>query len=618
MLVTIYENAFAKDPHYIPVLTALNRIQQGKSQAKVLEIRSTIDEERQNKMKMNLPSVCFSGEFKERTDKGLQKHSSLVILDFDKVEVQKTKDMLKQKDFIFACWTSPRNNGVKALVKIADPTKHAEHFDALLEAFPQLDQSGRNISRLCFESFDPEIYINESAKVFTKIKKQVKEVQKSAINDNNEVFEKILKWLSNKGDAFVKGERNFFMFKLASACCRFGLLEHEAFSMCASHFLVEDNTFSSSELRTTIASAYKRNSTAFGSAKFELDQLVDVITRKEIEVNADMLDPSIKPKDVIFGEDVKHEAMKIFDHGHAQVKGVGVYKLDNHFKMKKGEITLLSGIGNYGKSSFLKWYLVVRILKFNEKFCLFAPEDFPCEEFFHDMTEILLGADCTPQNKKRPTRQIYERAFDKISKHIFYVYPETLSPSPDYIKERFLEMIIKEKVDGCIIDPFNQMTNDYSKAGGRSDKYLETFLSDCSRFAQTNKVYFLIVAHPHKLRKDADGNYPCPDVFEIADGSMWNNKMDNILIYHRPNHQNDPSSTVCELHTKKIRKQKTVGKKGVVEFELDFNKRRYLFDGQDILEQMTENKQTEFKMTPNMDFDPTDINDATVLNTAPF
>ena len=46
--------------------------------------------------------------------------------------------------------------------------------------------------------------------------------------------------------------------------------------------------------------------------------------------------------------------------------------------------------------------------------------------------------------------------------------------------------------------------------------------------------------------------------FDIADGAMWNNKMDNILIYHRPNHQKDPSSTLCELHTKKIRRQKSV------------------------------------------------------------
>ena len=40
---------------------------------------------------------------------------------------------------------------------------------------------------------------------------------------------------------------------------------------------------------------------------------------------------------------------------------------------------------------------------------------------------------------------------------------------------------LKEKIDGCIIDPFNQMTNDYSTVGGRDDKYLEAVLGDFDR-----------------------------------------------------------------------------------------------------------------------------------------
>jgi hypothetical protein len=93
--------------------------------------------------------------------------------------------------------------------------------------------------------------------------------------------------------------------------------------------------------------------------------------------------------------------------------------------------------------------------------------------------------------------------------------------------------------------------NDWGKAGGRSDKYLETFLSDCSRFAAQNDLYFMIVAHPVKMTKGGDGNYPCPDVFDIADGAMWNNKMDNILIYHRPVAQINPTTRRASFIPKK-------------------------------------------------------------------
>jgi hypothetical protein len=144
-----------------------------------------------------------------------------------------------------------------------------------------------------------------------------------------------------------------------------------------------------------------------------------------------------------------------------------------------------------------------------------------------------------------------------------------------------------------VIDPFNQLTNDYGKAGGRSDKYLETFLSDCTRFAQQNNIYFMIIAHPTKQRKDERGNYPCPDVFDIADGAMWNNKMDNITVYHRQFAQTDPSSPVAEFHSKKIKK-KSVGRKGFIMVEYIWDRRRFFIEGRDFIQEMLNKKGLDF------------------------
>jgi hypothetical protein len=220
------------------------------------------------------------------------------------------------------------------------------------------------------------------------------------------------------------------------------------------------------------------------------------------------------------------------------------------------------------------------VIKFGEKWAIFGPEDNPAEEFYHDFCEAYLGAECTNANPNRPTKAAFINAYQFVSKHIFYVYPETYKPTPEYIKERFLELIIKEGVQGVVIDPFNQLDNDY---GARSDKYLESILSDFMRFAQQNDVFFDIVAHPKALKKDGAKNYPMPDVFDIADGAMWNNKMHNIAIYHRPNHQENPNDPLCEVDFKKIKKQKITGVKGKIEIELDRPIRRYLFEGVDVL-----------------------------------
>lgn len=601
-MVTIYSNIFSKEPYYISVDKVLERIKQGKSKDKCIEIRKQLDKERANKLKCNLPSVCFSGKFTERKDEGLQEHSGLICLDFDNVDVKEYKETLKTNDVIYACWVSPSGNGLKALVKISTPKNHREHFEALRDLFPLIDKSGINESRVCYESWDEDLYINPNAITFKKIKKieQIKVQEK--IESNSEVFDRILKWLSNTGNAFIHGERNLFIFKLASACCRFGIQENECYSLCKLSFIRGEKSFTESELSRTVKSAY--NSNQFASAEFSNDLLIDKITRSEIQtkdINPDIYNIDVKPKDVIFGEDVKQEALSIYENGYDKVDGINVPELDEIFKMKYGEISLLTGIGNYGKSSWLQWYILVRVVIFNDKFAFFSPENNPAQEFYHDMVEIYLGSSCTPNAYQRPNKVEYERVYDLISKNIFYVYPKEIAPSPEYIKERFLELIIKEKINGCIIDPFNQMSNDYGKQGGRTDKYLESFLADCSRFAQLNQVYFFIVAHPKLMVKPkGDLNYPEPDVFDIADGAMWNNKLDNILVYHRPERGSLPNSPLCTLSSKKIRRQKIVGSLGTIAFEYSRSTRRYTFNGVDILSVLLkEKKHLAYTIEPN-------------------
>lgn len=613
MICTIFENIFSNEPSYINVETALERIRTGKSKKRIDEIRNTIDKEKADLLKRNLPCVCFSGKFTERLDDKLVDHSGFIVLDFDEVDDIEIKAYeLSLIEFVYALWLSPRGNGLKVLVKIADDTKHREHFESLKEYFGlkldrdgntqydkknrpiyHVDRSGVNVSRVCYESYDPNIFINKDAKVYAGIIEVETVNETIKLANENEIFKNVITWLTNKGDAFVTGERNLYIFKLASACCRFGILQEIAERLILSEYQTS-NTFTKKECETTIKSAYRANTTLFNSAVFDKGVLVDKVTRSQIAIDEDVYNKEIKPRDVIYSIDVKGHALDIFENGYESVMPIGVPDLDALFKMKRGEITLLTGIGNYGKSQFKKWYQVFRAVVFGERFASFPPEDYPVHNYYHELTEILLGANCTPENKNRPSRAEYNAAYDFIGQHFFYIYPTDLAPTPDYIKQRFLELVIKENIDGCDIDPFNQMTNDYSKHGGRDDKYLETTLADFLRFAQQNDKYFWIVAHPHKLQKQQDGNYPCPDVYDLAGGAMWNNKMNNILVYHRPTMQTEPTSPICELHTKKIKDQKTVGSRGDVQFKYIRSTRRFEFNNVDYLEMALERKKLYF------------------------
>jgi hypothetical protein len=598
-MITAFKNIWAKEPNYITIEHALKRVKEGKSKGLVDEIRNTLDKEKAGELKKNLPCICFSGKFgADRKDEQIIAHSGFIVLDFDNVYDLRDKqtEIISNKN-VYACWVSPSGNGLKALVKIADGSKHREHFQALQEVFPEIDKSGINPSRVCYESYDPDIYINQDAEVFNSTKKTEKIVTYERTDDDQKIFKNILTWLSNKNEAFVTGERNNFIFKLASACCRFGIHEITANAMINNEF-VSNSEFTKNEADRAIRSAYKANASRFSSASFDKEILIDKVTRKELEVEKAIFDDGLKLKDVIYGIDVKEQALSIYDQGYAKVDGIGVPDLDDKFKPKRGEITVLTGIGNYGKSSFKKWYQAMRIVLYGEKFASFAPEDNPPEEYYHDFVEIILGCDCSPNNPNRPSRQTYEYVYDLVCKHMFYVYPKDVSPTPQYVMEVFLELIVKENVDGVDIDPFNQMANEYNKFQ-RSDKYLEWVLSVFARFAQINNIYFWIIAHPVKMQKGGDGNYPCPDVFDLTDGAMWNNKMDNILVYHRPFAQTDPQNPTCEFYSKKIRRQKVVGKKGFVVFEMFFKTRRFLFNGSDVLQKILNENNINFNPNNN-------------------
>jgi hypothetical protein len=218
------------------------------------------------------------------------------------------------------------------------------------------------------------------------------------------------------------------------------------------------------------------------------------------------------------------------------------------------------------------------------------------------MAEVLIGGPCTPGFKNGPTEDEYKAAFAFLNKHIFFVYPEDGMPTPEKIQGIFIKVLMKEKIFGCIIDPYNQLAHQYN--GEQEYKYLEVFLGQMSRFAQSNDLATMIVAHPNKPEKVPSGeDWPVPSYYSITGGSMWANKMDNILFYHRPFRNTNKISPECELHTAKIKRQNVVGKLDTLKFEFRFPSRRFYVNGEDYMQKILEEKGISFKFTEHQEFD---------------
>lgn len=184
-MITIFKDGYdLVGAKYVNIDTALTRIRDGKSKQKIEEIRNCTDPKEVSRLKKSLPSVLFHGVFNKeitkvksdgtsyqskRDDSSISSHSGFLILDFDKCDVASKKRQLSQDPYVYSCWISPSGQGVKALVRCeASIEKHYILYDNLIERYPDLDTTSRSLSRLCFESYDPDIYINPNAKVWDK------------------------------------------------------------------------------------------------------------------------------------------------------------------------------------------------------------------------------------------------------------------------------------------------------------------------------------------------------------------------------------------------------------------------------------------------------------------
>jgi hypothetical protein len=290
MNVTIFQSI--KDtstPFHRGVMGILIRIKEGTSKDLVKRIRSEKNKTERNELKKQLPAICFSGTFNKRNDNALLEHSGLICLDFDGYEKQKVlledKDMLTKNKFVFSAFVSPSGNGLKVLVKIpADAENHQNYFNSLEKYFNSVyfDKTSKNISRVCYESYDPLIYINENSSVWDKIEEpEYQEVTRNVdaptitITDENKIVDILIKWWVKKYP-MSEGQRNHNAYILAMALNDFGINRSLA-SYVLNQYATE--SFDLAEIQRTIDSAYA-NKQNFGTKAYQDEERINQIRAK--------------------------------------------------------------------------------------------------------------------------------------------------------------------------------------------------------------------------------------------------------------------------------------------------------------------------------------------------
>jgi len=116
----------------------------------------------------NFDYCTFSGIFTKRSDNALLKHSKLLCLDFDNINIKTLRFQLLTDEYLNTqlLFVSPSGTGLKWIITVdANAHTHADYFNAVANYLKQtynveVDKSGKDISRACFLPYDPYAYIN--------------------------------------------------------------------------------------------------------------------------------------------------------------------------------------------------------------------------------------------------------------------------------------------------------------------------------------------------------------------------------------------------------------------------------------------------------------------------
>lgn len=273
-------------------------------------------------------------------------------------------------------------------------------------------------------------------------------------------------------------------------------------------------------------------------------------------------------KGIFEAYDVADKIDALYTFGLPRGVDPGWPSMSEHYTVKEGQWTLVTGIPGHGKSNLLDAMLVNVAGKENWRFGMFSPENQPIERHFANLMEKYADAPFSFAATGRMTVEAKDAAKEWVNEHFFVILPdeEDGNWSIDGILQLAKALVFRKGIKGLVIDPWNEL--DHSRAPGVTEtEHISQALTKIRQFARSYGVHVWVVAHPAKLYKDADGRYPVPTPYDVSGSSHWNNKADNAISVWR--NRGGKDEDIADVHIQKIR-FKEVGRVGVV--SLRFNK----------------------------------------------
>lgn len=533
MIVSIFDN-FSTTGKDVEISYVFDKIRSGGQFSKTIEdirVINNTNEDAANDLKKTLPGVTFCGRFVKREAKSLVKATGLIILDFDAlgVHLNEVRNQLIEDPYAYAVFISPRGNGLKMLIKIPEVTSDKEfktYFFALHKKYTEADPSGKDISRFCFISHDPTIFINEDSKLWEeKIEQGTQGTNEvPAVKNVRTDFRKIgigvqmieKAEVGNRNNTILKAGRLMGGFIASGEVNELDVLD--IFQRAISNKDPHDDRINFNTFRRGMDHGKLEPMT-----KKEQTDIEQEIKIGKIEYTIEENDDSLND---------------MFENGYVKGWSSGWKHFDPYYSVKPGFTTYIYGAPYTGKSKW--WFNVLVNLSINEnlKHVVFSPETGAANDVYAQLIQIYAQGDITNTFQRRITKDKFIEAKNFIGKHFLIISTDetdtelTADELLNYVD--VLENKYATKIHTVTVDPWNELEHDDESR----DIGLNKELKKVRISARKNNRHICLITHIRDQRAigyDDLGTaiYPFPTARDVAGGQVWYRKGFMMLGFYR-------------------------------------------------------------------------------------
>lgn len=262
-------------------------------------------------------------------------------------------------------------------------------------------------------------------------------------------------------------------------------------------------------------------------------------------------------------EDLSDRIEHLYEHGWEKGVETGWEEVDRFYTVRPGEFTVVTGIPNSGKSNWVDALTVNLAGAHGWSFAVFSPENQPLEDHMARIIEKYARQPFADGPSPRMDMQTLRMAKAWVNEHFHWILPDDDAEwTIDTVLDRAKALVFRKGIRGLVIDPWNEMEH-LCPQGMTETQYISRELKRIRQFARRHGVHVWVVAHPAKLYREKDGNYPVPTLYDISGSAHFRNKADNGICVWR-DFKSDMS--FVEIHVQKVRFRQ-IGRIGMAKLE---------------------------------------------------